>query len=53
MAEISRAELIRRYGQALQDGHAALFIGAGMSRPNGFVDWRGLMSEIAHDLGLG
>jgi hypothetical protein len=52
MAEISRIELTRRYGQALQDGHAALFIGAGMSRPSGFVDWRGLMSEIAHDLGL-
>lgn len=52
MAEIPRSELISRYGHALQGGHAALFIGAGMSRAGGFVDWRGLMREIAHDLGL-
>lgn len=52
MAEITRSELINRYGQALQDDHAALFIGAGVSRPSGFVDWKGLMGEVAHDLGL-
>lgn len=30
----------------------ALFLGAGMSRPSGFVDWKALMQEVAEDLDL-
>jgi|SRR5919108_2703482 NAD-dependent SIR2 family protein deacetylase len=52
MTGISRTELVRGYGRALQDGAAALFVGAGLSRSNGFVDWKGLMKEIANDLQL-
>ena len=52
LADIGRTELVRGYGSALQDGAAALFLGAGMSRASGQVDWRELMKEIASDLQL-
>jgi hypothetical protein len=52
LAEISSTELTNRYGNALQQDNAALFVGAGMSRTSGFVDWRGLMRTVADDLGL-
>ena len=48
----SRDEFVRQYSRAVKTGDAALFVGAGMSRPAGFVDWRGLLREIAKDLGL-
>jgi hypothetical protein len=40
------------YTRALEQGDAAVFVGAGLSRPSGYVDWRGLLREIARDLGL-
>jgi len=43
---------IRRYADALLAGDAALFAGAGLSRAAGFVDWRGLLRDIADDLRL-
>jgi hypothetical protein len=48
----SKDEFVRHYSRALRTGDAALFIGAGMSRPAGFVDWRGLLREIAEDVNL-
>lgn len=36
----------------MHDGNAALFIGAGMSRKVGFVDWKGLLRPYAEELGL-
>lgn len=36
----------------LIEGSAALFVGAGISRNEGFVDWKGLLTNIAKDLGL-
>jgi hypothetical protein len=45
-------EFIKFYGQALKDNNAAIFAGAGLSKPCGFVDWKGLMREIAASLGL-
>lgn len=33
-------------------GNAAMFIGAGLSRPAGFVDWRELLYEIAKEIDL-
>ena len=36
----------------MREGDAALFIGAGMSRPAGFLDWRNLLRECARELGL-
>jgi hypothetical protein len=52
MAVLLKSELLRRYGAALAAGSAALFIGAGVSQPSGFVNWRSLLKEIAEDLGL-
>lgn len=49
---ISAGEFVRKYSRAVKSGNAALFIGAGLSRPAGFVDWRGLLREIASDLEL-
>jgi len=49
---ISRSYLVNRYVDALHEEDAALFIGAGMSRNSGFVDWKGLMRDCAKELGL-
>jgi hypothetical protein len=43
---------IRSYSKAVEAGDAGVFAGAGLSRPAGFVDWKGLLKEIALDLGL-
>lgn len=49
---MERDRFVDLYATALGQGDAALFVGAGMSRPAGFVDWRGLLRELAEDLGL-
>ncbi len=49
---ITRPRLLNHYVAAMHEGDAALFIGAGMSRSSGFVDWKGLMRECARELGL-
>src|SRR5271170_6518167 len=41
-----------RYVQALHDQNAAIFAGAGLSIPAGFVDWKGLLRDIASEIGL-
>ena len=40
------------YLKELREDNAAVFIGAGMSRGAGYVDWVGLLSPIAKELGL-
>src|SRR5262245_20991368 len=40
------------YVRALRERNAAVFAGAGLSMSSGFVDWRGLLSGLARDLGL-
>lgn len=52
MSRIQLSEFYDNYVKSLIDGRAALFAGAGLSRPAGFVDWRGLLREIAADLEL-
>ena len=52
MTNAALTRLFRAYGQALEDGDAALFVGAGLSVPAGFVDWKTLMRDIADELGL-
>lgn len=52
MSDISQDEFIRDYSRAIKSGNAAVFAGAGLSRPSGFVDWKGLLREIADDLKL-
>ena len=49
---IRKEELIRNYAQAIQNGNAAIFGGAGLSRASGFVDWKELLRPLALDIGL-
>jgi len=49
---ITREQLVREFSQALDDGDAALFAGAGLSVGAKLVDWRGLLRSVAHDLDL-
>lgn len=49
---ITKSEFLRKYSRDLLEGHAATFVGAGMSIPVGFVNWRELLREIADDMGL-
>jgi len=44
--------MIRHYQSELQSGDAALFVGAGLSQPSGFVNWKELMREVASELKL-
>ncbi len=49
---IKQAILLDAFQKALDEGTAAFFVGAGMSRGAGFVDWRDLIRDIATDLDL-
>lgn len=49
---ITRPLLIKEYVSAMHRGVAALFVGAGMSRPAGFVDWKRLLHDCAVQLNL-
>ena len=43
---------VSTFVNALREGTAAVFAGAGLSRPAGYVDWRGLLRSIARELQL-
>ena len=43
---------ISDYVKDLNEGTAAIFVGAGLSKGAGFVNWSELLSEIADELGL-
>lgn len=43
---------INDYVKDLRNGHASIFVGAGVSRGAGYVDWKGLLTEIAESLSL-
>lgn len=36
----------------INNGDAAIFAGAGLSMPNGFVNWKGLLKDLADEIGL-
>jgi hypothetical protein len=52
MAPVTKAEFLSAFSASLIEGSAAFFVGAGLSRARGFVDWRGLLEAIAKDLHL-
>ena len=43
---------IKDYIKDLNEGNAAIFAGAGMSKSAGYVNWSELLSDIADELGL-
>lgn len=48
----TKKQFLREYIKAIRDGNAAVFAGAGLSRPSGFVVWRDLLRPLAEDIGL-
>src|ERR1017187_4326750 len=44
--------MLKEYTRSLREGDAGLFVGAGVSRAAGYVDWKQLLKEIAEDLEL-
>ncbi|MBK8945387.1 MAG: SIR2 family protein [Ignavibacteriae bacterium] len=42
----------KKYVKALRDDNAAIFAGAGLSMPSGYVNWKELLREITEELGL-
>lgn len=48
----TKNSFLKEYIKAIRDGNAAVFAGAGLSRPSGFVDWKGLLRPLADDIGL-
>lgn len=45
-------QFVKKYLKALDDNNAAIFAGAGLSIPAGYVNWRELLREVADELGL-
>lgn len=43
---------IKNFVNDLVDSNVAIFAGAGLSRGNGFVDWKDLLKDIAEEIGL-
>lgn len=43
---------IDRYVNELVDGTASVFVGAGLSASAGYVNWKGLLRDVAAELGL-
>jgi hypothetical protein len=43
---------IRDFVRDLHDNNVAIFAGAGMSKPSGYVNWKELLTDIATDLRL-
>lgn len=48
----TKNQFLRDYIKAIRDGNAAVFAGAGLSRPSGFVIWKELLRPLAKDIGL-
>ncbi|MEK3726613.1 SIR2 family protein [Lysinibacillus sp. FSL W8-0953] len=45
-------EFLRTYTRALEESTAAIFAGAGLSKPAGYVNWKELLKEIASEIQL-
>lgn len=49
---ITISEFKKAYCKAIQEGYAAIFAGAGLSKASGFVDWKELLNDIAQEIQL-
>lgn len=49
---MSPTTFLNEFADAIDAGTAALFVGAGLSRPAGLSDWRTLLRTVANELGL-
>lgn len=48
----SKKELVSEFTKAIREGNAAIFAGAGLSRPSGYVDWKNLLRPLANEIDL-
>lgn len=48
----SEDEFIKDYSNQIQNKSASVFVGSGLSRAAGYIDWKGLLNEVASDIGL-
>jgi hypothetical protein len=46
------AEFLKTYKTAIEESNAAIFAGAGLSKPVGFVNWKDLLRDIAEEINL-
>lgn len=44
--------MIKKYCEALDEGRAAIFAGAGLSVSAGYVNWTGLLKDVAKELNI-
>lgn len=48
----TQCQFLREFIKAIRNGNAAIFAGAGLSRPSGFVTWKELLRPLATEIGL-
>ena len=51
-ADRDTEDFLAKYLKELNEDNAAVFVGAGLSKAAGYVEWPGLLSEVAQGLGL-
>ena len=49
---ITISEFKKAYSKAIQEGYAAIFAGAGLSKASGFVNWKELLNDLAQEIQL-
>ena len=49
---VLREVLIEKFTQAIREGNAGIFAGAGLSRASGYVDWKNLLRPLAKNVEL-
>ena len=47
---MKKEKLIKELSKELSANNLAIFAGAGLSAPAGFVNWKGLLKELAEEL---
>lgn len=52
MADRDTEDFLAKFLKELKENNAAVFVGAGLSKAAGYVDWPALLSPVAHALGL-
>jgi len=49
---MDRKVFVKRYREAIENGNAAIFAGAGLSISSGYMDWTSLLTNAAEELGV-
>ncbi len=49
---VTLSSFIKEYTKAISEGYAAIFAGAGLSKPSGYVNWKELLRPLAESIGL-